>query len=93
FGHSMVESMAFGLPVAAADTSVNREVCGPGGVFFRTTDIADCAATISALLDDSDRLNRLRVIAREHAADFSWRTHSERVLAILSQLAAEGRSS
>ena len=88
FGHSMVESMAFGLPVAAADTLVNREVCGGGGVYFLPTDVASCAETVSTLLLDDVRRREVGEIALARAAEFSWQSHSERLLDIFSQLTA-----
>jgi glycosyltransferase involved in cell wall biosynthesis len=36
FGHPLVEAMATGLPIVAADTPVNREMCGDAAMYFET---------------------------------------------------------
>ena len=37
FGHPLVEAMATGLPIVAADTPVNREMCGDAATYFETS--------------------------------------------------------
>ena len=36
FGHPLIEAMATGLPIVAADTPVNREMCGDAATYFET---------------------------------------------------------
>lgn len=57
FGIAVVEAMAAGLPVVVNDWAVMREVCGEGNDglrYFKTDDIDDAAAKISALLLNLD---------------------------------------
>ena len=60
FGHSLVESMASGLPVVAADMPVNREVCEEGATYFSKFDPEACAKKIQFLLEDSSQRNELK---------------------------------
>jgi glycosyltransferase involved in cell wall biosynthesis len=75
FGHTLVESMAAGLPVIAADVEINREICGDAALFFGPFDAAQCASQIERVLSDSGLRVRLAARSRERAAAFSWRTH------------------
>ncbi|MFM8174370.1 MAG: glycosyltransferase, partial [Pirellulaceae bacterium] len=48
----LVEAMAFGLPVACADTEIFREIGGAAPVFFDPKQPKDIAAKIAMLLAD-----------------------------------------
>jgi glycosyltransferase involved in cell wall biosynthesis len=52
FGYPLVEAMAFGLPVACADTEIFREIGGAAPVFFDPKQPKDIAAKIAMLLAD-----------------------------------------
>lgn len=79
FGHSMVEAMASGLPVIAADTDVNREVCADAGLYFSTFDPDDCANTIHGVLKSKSRQVEMRQASRQRAEHFSWERYTERL--------------
>jgi glycosyltransferase involved in cell wall biosynthesis len=49
FGLSVVEAMAAGLPVVAADGGAHRETLGETGLFFPPGDTEKCALALSAL--------------------------------------------
>lgn len=84
FGHPLLEAMAAGLPVVAADVPVNRELCGEAALCFSPFDDADCARKLATLISDADTRADLarRVLAR--AARFSWETHTEALLTVLT---------
>jgi glycosyltransferase involved in cell wall biosynthesis len=82
FGHSMVEAMASGLPVVAADTPVNREVCADAGVYFSPFDASGCADAVHAVLSDKQRADELRRKSAQRAERFSWRRYARRLAEI-----------
>ncbi len=72
FGLPLVEAMACGTPVIAADTSSLPEAVGDAGVLLPPTDIHAWADTISrAVADDAWRAEMSRR-GIEKALDFSW---------------------
>jgi glycosyltransferase involved in cell wall biosynthesis len=75
FGHPLLEAMASGLPVIAADTPVNRELCGEAAVYFATFDAAECASRIRELAQSPAARSDLSQRGRKRAAQFSWRQH------------------
>ena len=84
FGIPLIEAFAHGVPVAASDLPVLREVGGELPHYFDPHDPADAERAIRAALDDTDAAR----LGPAHAASFSWAaaaqaTHQvyERVLA------------
>jgi glycosyltransferase involved in cell wall biosynthesis len=92
FGHSMVEAMASRLPVVAAGTDVNREVCGDAGTYFEPFDSTDCAETIRMVLSDEGEQAEMRRASVHRADHFSWKRYTERLTEVFSE-ASEQRSS
>jgi glycosyltransferase involved in cell wall biosynthesis len=81
FGHPMVEAMVHGLPIVAADTQVNREMCGEAALYFSPLDPEDLAAKIVALTRDQALRQKLCTAARGRAAaHFRWGDHVDRFL-------------
>lgn len=80
FGFPLVEALAFGLPVVAADTPGNQEICGDAARYFPPRDADGLAAVLEQWVRDPDER---RVHARASAARagrFDWRTAGERTL-------------
>lgn len=72
FGHPLVEAMASGLPVLAADLPYAREICADAAIYFDTADPEELASKICSVLD-SDRMRESlsqRSLAR--ATCFKW---------------------
>jgi glycosyltransferase involved in cell wall biosynthesis len=92
FGFPMVEAMAHGLPIVAADTPVDREICQDAAVYFSPLDCADLAAQVDRVATDDSLRNKLRVAGlRRVATCFRWSKHVERILEAARQLLAESR--
>jgi glycosyltransferase involved in cell wall biosynthesis len=84
FGHPMVEAMVHGLPIVAADTPVNREMCGEAALYFSPLDSEDLARQIRLVASDASLRQRLRIAAQEQAhTKFRWDAHVGKILEIL----------
>ncbi len=94
FGFPMVEAMAHGLPIVAADTAVNREICRDAAVYFSPLDCADLAAQADRVVTDDCLRNKLSAAGLQRVATcFRWSKHVDRILEGARQLLAESRSS
>jgi glycosyltransferase involved in cell wall biosynthesis len=75
FGMALVEAMAAGRPVVAADSGGPREIVKPGetGLLFRTGDAASLADAILTLLDDPARARALAAAGLARAREIFQR--------------------
>lgn len=90
FGHPMVEAMASGLPIVAADTPINREICGDGALYFQPFSAEDLIAKLNMLDGDEALRKRLVDTARKDVvARFSWEGHVDRLVGIFEKAIAE----
>ena len=80
FGFPMAEAMSHGLPIVAADTPVNREVCGDAASYFSPLIAEGLAGRILHLATDSSLCSRLSAMGRQEATSrFSWSEHARRI--------------
>ena len=71
FGLPLLEAMACGTPVIAADTSVFREVAGDAAVYFVPSDVSDLVRAIEASLDKTIQQTHIQR-GFVQAAKYSW---------------------
>ena len=91
FGHPMAEAMAHGLPIVAADTPINREMCGDAAVYFSPLEPDDLARAICLVAADHSLRTRLSLEGRRRVrAKFRWDAHVNRILEIASEPRAPG---
>lgn len=91
FGHPMAEAMAHGLPIVAADTPVNREVCGEAAVYFKPLDPTDLADKIQRVAASADLCRELSAAGRRRAAaHFRWEDHVARLGKAMESLGTAG---
>ena len=83
FGHPMVEAMASGRPIVAADRPTHREMCGPAAVYFDTFDPVALAGQLYRTLTDSALAERLARQGEDRAQQFSWERHFSELLTVL----------
>lgn len=84
FGFPQVEAMAFGLPVVAADTSVNREICGYAASYFPANDESRLADLLQGLYRKPDELSAAAARSARRAGDFNWETAARETLGCLT---------
>ncbi len=83
FGHPMAEAMAHGLPVVAADTPVNREMCGDAAIYFSPLEPDLLAQAIHLVASDPQLQRKLGLEGRRRVrTTFMWDTHLRRILEI-----------
>lgn len=72
FGLPVLEAMACGTPVAAADNSSLPEVVGDAGLLFDPNNIDSMVAALEKICTDSNPIQSLRRKARRRAREFTW---------------------
>ena len=72
FGLPVLEAMACGVPVIAADTTSTPEVVGDAGILVSPRDTEGIAAAIRAVVESPDLTADLRARGMARAAEFTW---------------------
>ncbi len=79
FGLPIIESMACGVPVVAADNSAIPEVVGDAGVLFNPEDSDDLAMVLEDILTKEDYRRNLLEKGLKRADQFSWNGAAEAI--------------
>lgn len=77
FGMPVVEAMACGTPVIAADASSLPEAAGGAALLFAPQDTADLVERIESVLDDPGLWTKMREGGLAQAQNFSWERAGE----------------
>jgi glycosyltransferase involved in cell wall biosynthesis len=84
FGFSMVEAMGHGIPIVAADTAVNREMCEDGALYYPTFSAdAGAAAIMEAMEPQVGARLREAGTKRLRAFDWSWKRYAREFVRML----------
>ncbi len=80
FGLPIVEALACGTPVLAADNSCLPEAGGAGALYVKAEDVGSIAAGIMRLATDAALHAQLRRAGLSHAAHFTWERSARQLL-------------
>jgi len=84
FGLPVLESMAAGTPVVAADTTALPETCG-GAARLAAPEGGALRDALVALLADAPERERLRAAGLRRAAGFTWDATARAVDAVIAR--------
>jgi len=87
FGLPILEAMARGKPVIAADTPVFREVAGDAAWFVNPADPAAWAEAVLTLVRDPARAGRLREAGTVRVRELTYEKTAARTLEALREIA------
>jgi glycosyltransferase involved in cell wall biosynthesis len=88
FGFPLVEAMAAKLPVIAADTLINQEICGPTALYYNPSDATSLANRVEELLNRPDLYRWMAENGEKRVKEkFSWQGHAGRLISILEDTA------
>jgi len=87
FGLVIVEAMARGCPVAAADATALPEAAGGAAALFDPLDVDAMAATIRGVLEDDELRTGMVARGLARAAELSWDRTAELTAAVYRELA------
>lgn len=84
FGFSMIEAMGYGLPIIAADTAINQEICQDAAIYYSAFDPNDAAEKIFKGLNESVREDlKQKAKKRLISFDWSWERYAKEFLKII----------
>ncbi|NNL66351.1 MAG: glycosyltransferase family 4 protein, partial [Myxococcales bacterium] len=93
FGHPLLEAMAAGVPVLAAELAVSREVAGDAARYFDPFDVEGLARALERGVDDGALRERQVAAGRERVAAFTWEASARRHLELFDAVVAERQAS
>lgn len=86
FGIPVLEAMAFGTPVVAADIPPVREVTGGHAFLVPPDDVDALVETLSAVVGDEPTRTSHVDAARARSQDYTWAAMAERIRAVYETL-------
>ncbi len=86
FGHPILEAMAMGVPLVAADINVFREIAGDAAQYFNPYDVYEMAEAINKVL--SNPILQAEMVSKGLARvkEFTWEKTAEKTLKIFKEL-------
>lgn len=85
FGFPMLEALCYGLPVVAAKTPVNEEICADAAVYYNPEDIASGISSVENALSQLPNLKE-RSLRRASSFDWSWQRYTRQFRGIIEEV-------
>jgi glycosyltransferase involved in cell wall biosynthesis len=88
FGFPMVEAMGSGLPIVAAGTPVNKEICGKGALYYDPLDAEEAAQKVRLLIEDKAVAEKLKqnAITQLANAHINWDVYVKEYLHLFDEV-------
>lgn len=86
FGLTLVEAMAFGIPVITSNTSVMPEICQDAAIYFDPNNPNDIADKMLMVVQDRSLQQKLREKGLKRAQEFSWQKTAEETLEVFNEV-------
>ena len=86
FGHPLLEAMASGVPVAASETAVSREVAGDAAIYFDPFDVDSASLAIERALDDPALRDSLIAAGHRRVKEFTWEDTARQTLRLFAEI-------
>jgi glycosyltransferase involved in cell wall biosynthesis len=88
FGFPMVEAMGSGLPIVAAGTPVNKEICGKGALYYDPLDAEEAAQKVRLLIEDNAVAEKLKqnAITQLANAHINWDVYVKEYLHLFDEV-------
>lgn len=87
FGFSMIEAMGNGLPIVAADTAVNKEICGKGALYYSSLNPDNAATAIQSVLDVNIQKGLMKETElRFQEFDWGWQRYASEFVSVLEDV-------
>ena len=91
FAHPLVEAMASGLPVAASDLAVHREICGDAAIYFPRFSSENLADRVAQLAGSPETRRSMAALGLQRSHQFSWSDHVDRIVDLAQKLIGQTR--
>lgn len=86
FGLPVLESMACGVPVITSNRGSLPEIVGEAAILVNPEDVDNMAEAISGLLKDETLQNRMKIMGKKRASEFTWDKTAAETLSLYREL-------
>lgn len=87
FGFPLLEAMALGTPVIAANSSSLPEIGGDAALYFPPADVSALTTAIERVTSDAALRNEMIAKGKTQAAKFRWEEAAEKTMDVLKRVA------